>query len=174
MSGSQQITNTDRYKVVPRTLIFLFDDLRRVLLLKGAPGKKLWSGLLNGIGGHIEAGEDIYESASRELFEETGLSGIPLHYCGQIMVQAKKDLGVSLFLFRGHYSGEIPASSKEGNFSWIEIGTLENRSVVEDLPLLIPLIFRFKMGDPIIIGKYDYDQDGKLIASLRQNLFEKD
>lgn len=174
MSGLQQITNSDRYTVVPRTLIFIFDGKGRVLLIKGSPRKKLWSGLSNGIGGHIEAGEDIYESASRELYEETGLSDIPLNYCGQIMINVKNDLGVSLFLFRGQYTGEILSSSKEGKISWIEIDTLESGPVVEDLPLLIPLIYRFKVGDPIIIGKYDYDQDGKIIASLRQNLFEKD
>lgn len=174
MSGSQQITNSDRYTVVPRTLIFIFDDLGQVLLIKGSPAKKLWYDLFNGIGGHIEAGEDIYESASRELYEETGLSGIPLNYCGQIMINVKDDLGVSLFIFRGQYAGEIPASSKEGKISWIKIDTLENEPVVEDLPLLIPMIYRFKTGDPIIIGKYDYDQDGNLIVNLRKNFFEKD
>jgi 8-oxo-dGTP diphosphatase len=167
MASSQQITNIDRYKVIPRTLVFIFDDKERVLLIKGSRGKKLWSGLLNGIGGHIEAGEDIYESASRELFEETGLSGISLNYCGQIMINANDDLGVSLFVFRGQYTGEIPTSSKEGIISWIEIDTLENEPVVEDLPLLIPRIQSIKIGDPIIIGKYDYDRDGKLQISLQ-------
>jgi 8-oxo-dGTP diphosphatase len=167
MSSLQQITNMDRYKVVPRTLIFIFDDKERVLLIKGSPDKKLWSGFLNGIGGHIEAGEDIYESAIRELYEETGLSGIPLNYCGQIMINVKDDSGVSLFVFRGQYTGEISGSSKEGEISWIEIDALENEPVVEDLPLLIPRIHRAKMGDPIIIGKYDYDQDGNLRVSLR-------
>jgi hypothetical protein len=83
------------------------------------------------------------------------------------MINVKDDSGVSLFVFRGQYTGEISGSSKEGEISWIEIDALENEPVVEDLPLLIPRIHRAKMGDPIIIGKYDYDQDGNLRVSLR-------
>lgn len=167
MSDLKQIANENRYKVIPRTLIFVFNDKKQVLLIKGSPNKKLWSGLFNGIGGHIEAGEDIFESALRELAEETGLSRIPLNFCGQIMINAKIDLGVSVFLFRGQYNGESVSFSEEGEIAWVGLNALENVPVVEDLHVLIPRIYRFKAGDPVIIGKYEYDHAGKLIISLR-------
>ena len=51
--------------LIPRTLIFLTcRDL--VLLLKGAPHKRLWANRYNGIGGHIERGEDVLTAAQRD------------------------------------------------------------------------------------------------------------
>lgn len=167
MSSLNQINDKNRYKVIPRTLIFVFDDNERVLLIKGSQDKKLWAGLLNGIGGHIEVSEDIFEAAIRELEEETSLSNITLDFCGQILIDVERDLGVSIFLFRGRYTGEILSSSEEGNLSWIGINDLEDEQVVEDLPVLIPRIYRYNPGDPLIIGKYVYDQEGQLRILLR-------
>ena len=87
MPVSDQGYREDRFQVVPRTLIFLFNEKEQVLLLKGSPNKKIWAGFYNGVGGHIEAGEDILSSARRELFEETGIDTAELRLCGQVMVE---------------------------------------------------------------------------------------
>ena len=49
-----------RYHVIPRTLIFVtsrnpLTGAGEVLLLKGAPDKRLWANRYNGLGGHVEA-----------------------------------------------------------------------------------------------------------------------
>ena len=67
-----------RYVAVPRTLVFLTSanpatGELEILLLKGAPHKRLWANLLNGVGGHVEVHEDVYSAALREVQEETGL-----------------------------------------------------------------------------------------------------
>ena len=72
MPASDQGVSTDRYALIPRVLIFLIRD-NQVLLLKGSEDKRLWANRFNGIGGHIEPGEDPLSAAYRELFEETGL-----------------------------------------------------------------------------------------------------
>ena len=37
-----------------------------VLLLRGAADKRLWANRYNGLGGHVEAGEDVLSAAKRE------------------------------------------------------------------------------------------------------------
>jgi len=83
MPSSDQGVTRDRYTLIPRTLIFLTRG-ERVLLLKGAPHKRLWADRYNGLGGHIERGEDVLTSARRELAEETGLQCPGLWLCGVI------------------------------------------------------------------------------------------
>ena len=52
MPQSDQGITKDRYIVIPRTAIFLWrGDL--VLLLKGAPTKRLWANKYNGLGGYL-------------------------------------------------------------------------------------------------------------------------
>jgi 8-oxo-dGTP diphosphatase len=75
MPGSDQVVSRDRYSLIPRCLIFL-QRADEVLLFKGSPDKRLWPGRYNGVGGHIERGEDVLSAARRELLEETGLAAL--------------------------------------------------------------------------------------------------
>jgi 8-oxo-dGTP diphosphatase len=64
MTKEEQGLTDDRYVVVPRTLIFIKRE-NSVLLLKGAPDKRLWANLYNGVGGHVERGKDVLSAARR-------------------------------------------------------------------------------------------------------------
>ncbi|MBW6464937.1 MAG: NUDIX domain-containing protein [Brevefilum sp.] len=156
-----------RYQVVPRVLIFLFDHHNRVLLLKGSAQKRLWAGLYNGIGGHIEAGEDILEAAHRELFEETGILDLSMDLCGQIMVDVAPQVGVAIFVFKGAYHGTSLTPSDEGMLSWVNLEDLDSLDLVEDLPVLLPKIAVHGPSSPMIIAKYTYDGAGNLRISFR-------
>ena len=81
MPASDQGSLTGRYTLIPRTLIFLSCG-NRMLLIKGAPHKRLWANLYNGIGGHVERGEDILSAARRELQEEIGMAAKEFQYLG--------------------------------------------------------------------------------------------
>lgn len=161
-----QKVNENRYCVIPRTLIFLFDEHGQVLLIKGAKNKRLWAGLFNGIGGHIEPGEDIQTAAQRELKEETGLSNIYLILCGQIMIDVTEKKGVALFIFRGDYSGDQFRHSSEGEVIWTAIKDMDSVSLVEDIVFLLPRIAQYRPCAPLIVGHYAYDRNGELTISF--------
>jgi 8-oxo-dGTP diphosphatase len=162
MPISDQSIHQVRYQVIPRTLVFLFDQHERVLLLEGSADKRLWAGKFNGIGGHIEPGEDIIEAAYRELAEETGIIDANLQFCAQIMVNVSDQVGVAIFVFKGGYDHKDIKPTKEGTFSWVGSEELNSLLLVEDLPVLLPKILAYQTPSPVLIGKSYYDKDGKL------------
>lgn len=157
--------DSTRFSVIPRTLTFIFNE-GQVLLLLGAENKKIWAGKYNGIGGHIEAGEDILESALRELAEETGITDISLRLCGQVMITLNQSEGIALFIFKGNYLGQEFKSSHEGDLEWIALKDLQNLPVVEDIPVLIKRLTEHRLDDPLFFGKYHYEDD-RLVMLFR-------
>src|SRR5512147_1665564 len=102
-----------RYAVIPRTLVFITRG-ERVLLLRGAPTKRIWANKYNGIGGHIERDEDIYSAARREIREETGLVVDDLRLAGLINIDGDQPTGIMLFVFVTESQSGATIPSEEG------------------------------------------------------------
>jgi len=153
-----------RYKVIPRTLIFLTHN-GSILLIKGAENKKIWPNLFNGIGGHIEKKEDIYSAAKKELFEEAGISNVYLKFCGTITIDLNKDSGILIFIFKGKAESEDCQPGSEGDLHWIKLDEINNYPLVEDLYELIPKLFEDNAN--LISARYYYDED-KLICEYNE------
>lgn len=129
---------TGRYTVVPRTLIFLERD-GAVLLLRGAEAK-WFAGLYNGIGGHIEADEDVRTAAERETYEETGVTPASLDLVATVHVTGDRP-GVLLFVYRGTVSGDVDhTATDEGILEWVPVAELAEYPLVPDLKWLLPRI----------------------------------
>jgi 8-oxo-dGTP diphosphatase len=162
MKLSDQGFNSNRYKVILRTLIFIFYK-DNILLLKGAKNKKIWANQFNGIGGHVEPGEDIFSAAQRELFEETGITCDSLKQNGIIIIDINNSEGIMIHIFSGNVQSNKIVSSKEGELHWIPLNQLNNYPLVDDLYEIIPMIIDSKIK--YISGLYQF-ADEKLVMKF--------
>ena len=166
MPVSDQGHTTNRYTLVPRTLIFLTSE-DRILLLKGAPYKRLWANQYNGIGGHVERGEDLLSAAKRELQEETGLKLADLWLCGTITIDTRENPGILIFVYRGVYQlGEL-RDSQEGVLEWIPMDKVFALPLVEDLYQLLPKVLKTEKDSNLFSALYTYDDQDQLQIRFR-------
>ncbi len=163
MPVSDQNIKPDRYMVIPRVLVFATRG-DSVLLLKLLPksGKVTgWTGKYNGIGGHIEQGEDALSAAHRELFEESGLRA-ELRLCGTLIVDTGQSPGIGLFVFTGEAGTGEPVASAEGIPEFVAWDRLGEVPLVEDGPAILGRIRGMGPGDPPFLARSGYDNGGRL------------
>jgi 8-oxo-dGTP diphosphatase len=161
MSLAGQRLDPARYTLVPRTIVFLFRG-DEVLLIRLAADRGAWAGLLNAIGGHIEAGEDPARAARREILEETGLSAGFLHLTGVIMIDTGSRPGIGLYVFHGEALDGRLVNGREGLPGWYPLDGLTRLNLVEDLPILLPRVMAVRGGEPPFSAIYRYDAAGRL------------
>jgi 8-oxo-dGTP diphosphatase len=158
-SANEQFVDRGRYTVIPRSLVFLRNG-GDLLLLKGAPTKRLWAGRYNGLGGHIEAGETIAAGALREVREEAGLCAAQLTDFGLralINIEGAPS-GVLLCVFTGWTLTREVHDSAEGTPEWISLDALARLDLVDGDRLLPRLLH--EAG--IVFGHQRYDATGQV------------
>ena len=167
MSLDGQRLDPERYAVIPRTISFLVRQ-SEVLLIELASGRERWSGRYNGIGGHVEPGEEPLSAARREVLEETGLSLPDQQLCGVVTVDTGGSPGIGLFVFVGEAVENELSAGPEGAPAWLPIDRLADYDLVEDMNFLIPTALQAHSENSVFFAAYSYDTHGKLQISLTE------
>lgn len=160
-----------RWQTVPRTLCFVTygDDL---LLMKRAAHKRVFPNHFNGVGGHIERDESPQAGAIREIKEETGLDVAQVRYHGSTHIDAGQATGIMLFIFTAKSTNRNLIPCDEGELHWLplqdvlqDVASVDpKRLYVEDLPIILPLVFGPE--GPPFFAHVSYDADDNIIFHL--------
>lgn len=145
----------ERFVAYPRTLCFVLngDD---VLLLKGAPSKRLYANLYNGVGGHVERDEDVLASLYREVREETGLEIAAPVLRALIVADEGAGPGVLIFVYTASSASRLLRPSAEGALAWVPRSRMLDFELVPDLRELLPRLLAGDAGR-LIYGHYSKD-----------------
>lgn len=161
MPVSDQGIFKDRYSIIPRALVFATRG-DAVLLLKGAPTKRIWPNLYNGVGGHIEEGESVFEAAHREFKEETGLELLSPWLAAVVTINTGTNPGIGMHVFRGEVGNGDLVQSEEGSLDWVPIDQIQSLPLVEDLPILLPKVLSLSKDQAPLFAHYYYDREQRL------------
>ena len=90
--------------------------------------EKYWTGYAFP-GGHVEVGESFYDSAVREVWEETGLRVQNLKLCGIIHWDCTDDgEQYIVYLYKTtEFSGSLLDKTEEGEVFWMDLEELQNQ-----------------------------------------------
>ncbi|MCA9397885.1 NUDIX domain-containing protein [candidate division WWE3 bacterium] len=147
---------SDRHSVIPRTMCFIFND-NDVLLMKGSD-KKEWAGKYDPVGGHIEAQEDVLDSALREIQEETGLIPDNASVRGIIHVSNFFHKNKMLFVITATTDTRKVVHGEEGTLEWIPIEQVHEINTFDDVKPIIDAVVALE-SHQLITGRIVFDDD---------------
>lgn len=134
------------YTPILATLGYLFSpDGRQVLLIhRNRRPTDAHFGKYNGLGGKLEAGEDVVACIRREIHEESGLKCDELTLSGTISwpgfgIQGEDWFG---FVFRvDRWSGSPRTENPEGDLVWVDVERVLELPLWEGDRHFLPLVF---------------------------------
>ncbi len=134
------------YRPILATLGFVVsEDKKRVLLVhRNKRPKDQHLGKYNGLGGKMEAGEDVFSCLKREIREEAGILCEEAELRGTISWQGFGPSGEDWFgfIFLVHsFHGKPWSANEEGDLHWVSLDELDALPMWEGDKYFLPLVF---------------------------------
>jgi len=148
-----------RHTVLLRTLCFILNNKNQVLLMERGSGK-FDAGMFNVLGGHVEKGEDIVESANREIYEESGIKPNKTKIIGIIHVSDFFSKNILMFVTKSHTNQIETSASEEGSLRWVNMDEIDKYKIYDDV---LPFLKRIKEDKGMFIGTSQFDGKGTLL-----------
>ena len=148
-----------RHQARLATVVFLRRE-NDVLLLRHPEDKDRFAGRWDGIGGHVEAGEDLHEAARREVREEAGVDVPQLQLRGLIHESGMVGHHYVVFLFTGEAPSADVASPEGLELRWHAAESVDGLPLVEDLRHWLPALLAAR--EPLFITERYDGGDGLL------------
>ena len=134
------------YTPIIATLAYVMsEDRKKVLLIhRNKRSDDVHFGKYNGLGGKVEANENIVDALKREVLEEAGI------VCEKVVLRGtiswpgfgKKGEDWFGFIFRvDEFSGETHAGNHEGSLEWIALEDLDKLSLWDSDRLWLDKVF---------------------------------
>lgn len=142
-----------------RTLCFVFNDKGELLLLKRSDDK-FDGGIFNMLGGHIEQGEDIIDSANREIAEESAIVPDTTVISGIVHVTNFFGKNILMFITKSTTTNHQFIDSAEGTLQWVNIHDIDQYTVYADIK---PFLHKIITEDKKFIGTSLFDGQGTLV-----------
>lgn len=154
------------YTPIVATLGYVLSpDGKQVLMIhRNARPGDLHLGKYNGLGGKIEADEDVVACMRREIREEAGIECDELSLRGTISwpgfgKHGEDWLGFVFVVTR--FSGEAYASNPEGTLEWVDIDRIMDLPLWDGDRRFLPLVFD---DDPRAFHGVMPYRDGKMVS----------
>lgn len=143
-----------RHQARVAAVVFLVRD-GSVLLERRPATSDRFAGLWDGVGGHVEAGEDVEAAARREVREETGLEATALRLRGVIHETGLCGHAYLVFLFVGEAdSAPVRRGDGVGELAWHALDGLSRLPLVPDVGVLLPRLLEAR--EPLFVTeRYD-------------------
>ena len=123
--------------------------------------KKKYKGI-SFCGGHAEKCESLYESAVREVYEETGLSVDNLKACGMVHWTKKSGEKYLEFLYKTEsYHCEMKKGTDEGDIFWLDTDELFKRTdLSQNFEKYLPVFFADEYTELYFEYEDEFSGDG--------------